>query len=130
VSRGNDAENPTSNYGLIDILRLLLVSLNIEAILRESAIYRRRERLNKMRDGLGLGGAYSATIEWIKAQDGDKSRLGMEALMWISHAERPLRTDELCQALAIELGSRDFNTGNIPSMIYLPWLAAAKGLLL
>ena len=53
-----------------------------------------------MTDGLGLGDAYGATIERIKAQSGDKSRLGMEALMWISHAERPLKVDELCHALA------------------------------
>ena len=69
-----------------------------------------------MTDGLGLGDAYSATIERIKMQDGDKSRLGMEALMWISHAERPLKADELCHALAIELGSRNFNSGNVPSI--------------
>jgi len=36
--------------------------------------------------------------------------------MWINHAERPLRADELCHALAVELGSTDFNTRNIPSM--------------
>jgi len=40
----------------------------------------------------------------------------MAALMWISHAERPLRADELCHALAVGLGSRDFDVGNIPSM--------------
>jgi len=101
---------------LTRIFRFLLVSLNIEAILQESTIYRRREKLNKMTDGLGLGDAYSATIERIKAQDGDKSKLGVAALMWISHAERPLKADELCHALAVELGSRDFNSGNLPSI--------------
>ena len=40
----------------------------------------------------------------------------MAALMWISHAERPLQADELCHALAVELGSTDFNTGNVPSI--------------
>jgi len=62
-----------------------------------------------------LGEAYGATIERIKDQGGGKSRLGMEALMWISHAERPLRADELCYALAIELGSTNPNADNIPS---------------
>jgi len=69
-----------------------------------------------MTGGLGLGDAYCATIERIKAQGGDKPRLGMEALMWISHAERPLSADELCHALAIELGSTKFNGDNVPSM--------------
>ena len=69
-----------------------------------------------MPDGLGLEDVYRATIERIKTEGGDKSRLGMGALMWISYAERPLKADELCHALAIELGSTDFNAGNIPSM--------------
>ena len=96
--------------------RFLLASLNIDAILHESTISRRREKLNKMTNGLELGDVYDATIERIKAQDGDKSRLGMTALMWISHAERPLQADELCYALAVQLGSTDFDVGNIPSI--------------
>ena len=52
----------------------------------------------------------------IKAQNGDKSRLGMGALLWISHAERPWQADELCHALAVELGTTDFNTRNIHSI--------------
>ena len=67
-----------------------------------------------MTGGLGVGDAYSATIERIKAQDGDQSTLGIAALMWISHAERPLRADELCHALAVELGSAEFNADNVP----------------
>ena len=69
-----------------------------------------------MTDALELEDVYGATIERIKAQDGDKSRLGMVALMWISHAERPLQADELCCALATQLGSTDFDVGNIPSI--------------
>ena len=80
----------------------------------EPTIYRRRERLNKMTDGLGWGEAYSSTIERIKAQGEGKSRIGVATLMWLSHAERPLTTDELCHALAVELGSKDFNARNIP----------------
>ena len=59
---------------------------------------------------------YDATIGRIKAQDGDKSRLGVTALMRISNAERPLRADELYRAFAVQLGSTDFDVGNIPSM--------------
>ena len=80
----------------------------------EPTIYERRERLNKMADGPGWGDAYSLTIERIKAQGEGKSRLGVATLMWLSHAERPLRTDELCHALAVKLGSKDFNAGNTP----------------
>ena len=69
-----------------------------------------------MTDGLGLGDAYDATIGRIKAQNGDRARLGAEALMWISHAERPLSVDEICHALAVEIGSADINTNNVPSI--------------
>ena len=80
-----------------------------------------------MTDGLELEDVYGATIERIKAQDGGKSRLGMTALMWISHAERPQRADELCHALAVELGSTDFNVSNIPSMSTL--VSCCQGLI-
>ena len=69
-----------------------------------------------MTNGLELGDVYGATIERIKAQDGDKSRLGITALMCISHAERLLRAGELCHGLAVQLGSTDFGVGNIPSV--------------
>jgi len=69
-----------------------------------------------MTDGVGLGGAYGATIERIKAQEGDRARLGMEALMWISHSRWPLNVDEICHALAVEAGSADINAKNVPSI--------------
>ena len=80
-----------------------------------------------MADGLGVGDVYSAMIERIKAQDGDQSTLGMAALMWISHAERPLQADELCHALAVELGSGDFNSDNVPSISTL--VSCCQGLI-
>ena len=96
--------------------RFLLVSLNIEAILQETTLHRRREKLGTMKNGLGLGYAYDATIGRIKAQEGVRARLGMETLMWISHSERPLNVDEICHALAVEIGSTDINTNNVPSI--------------
>ena len=96
--------------------RFLLVSLNIEAILRETTLHQRREKLDIMANGLGLGGAYDATIKRIKAQQGNRERLGMATLMWISHAERPLSVDEICHALAVEIESTDTNPNNIPSI--------------
>jgi len=69
-----------------------------------------------MTDASELGDVYGATIAQIKAQDGAQLRLWMAALMWNSHTERPLQTDELCHALGVELGSTGFNTRNLPSM--------------
>ena len=116
MGSGHDAEDPILVYRLICIFRFLLASLNIEAILQEPTVHRRQERLSNMTDGLGLEDVYGVTIERIKEQGGYKSRLGIGALMWISYAERPLEVDELRHALAIELGSWDFNPGNMPSI--------------
>ena len=79
-----------------------------------------------MTDGLGLGDAYGSTLDRIKGQGGEKARLGMAVLMWISHAERPLKADELRHALAVEIGSPDLNTDNLPSIGTL--LACCQGL--
>ena len=80
-----------------------------------------------MTDGLGLGEAYGATLDRVKEQGGEKARLGMATLMWISHSERPLKASELCHALGVEIGSPDLNADNIPSIVTL--LACCQGLI-
>jgi len=62
---------------------------------------------------LGLEDIYHGTVEWIRAEGGDKSRHMMAASMWISCAEWPLWEDELCQALAVELRSTHFHAENM-----------------
>ena len=113
-------------HGLTDTSRFLLVSLSIGAVLQETTIHRRRQKLSAMANGLGLGDAYSATLSRIKGQGGEKARLGIAALMWISHSERPLKADELCHALAVEIGSPNLNSENIPSTSTI--LACCQGL--
>jgi len=94
----------------------LLVSLNIDAILDEITLHQRKKKLDEMTKGEGLGDAYAATLSRMKAQPRSRSKLGMEVLMWVSHAMRPLRVDELCHALGVEEGSADLNTRNIPAI--------------
>jgi len=107
--------------------RFLLASLHIEAILRETSLARREKRLKAVNDGVGLGEAYGATLERIKTQGGGKAKLAIAALMWICHAERPLQADELCHALAVEIGSPVFNSENAPSIGAL--LGCSQGLI-
>lgn len=52
----------------------------------------------------------------ITAQCIQKSGLGVAALMWLCHSERPLRAEELCLALAVEIGSVDYNAENVSSI--------------
>jgi len=106
--------------------RFLMASLKVETILRETTIHRRRNRLSAIGDGLRLGDVYETTLGRIRAQEGEKAKLAMTTLMWICHSERPLRVDELCHALAIEIGSTHFNGDNVPAAETL--LACCQGL--
>ena len=71
--------------------------------------------LRRMTGGQGMGGVYGAILKQIMGQDGDRGKLGMGVLMWVSRSERPLRTEELCQALAIE-GSTELDPENAPAI--------------
>ena len=98
----------------------------MDAILGQTTDYGRRRKLRAITEGLHSKDFYGATIERIKEQGG-KARLGMAALMWISHSERLLQLDELLHALAMEIGSTDLNAENIPSVETL--LSCGLGLL-
>jgi len=63
--------------------------------------------------GVDLDTVYTQTLQRIREQKGDRSRLGMEVLMWLSHSERPMRIDKLRHALAVEMGSTDLDPENI-----------------
>ncbi|RPA88632.1 hypothetical protein L873DRAFT_926059, partial [Choiromyces venosus 120613-1] len=62
----------------------LLVALQIDAILGETSIHRRRQKLHQ--EANGLHEVYAATLDRISRQRGDKPRLGMEVLLWVSLA--------------------------------------------
>jgi len=114
-------------YLLKVLCRFLLVSLNIDAILAEVTIRQRRKKLKEMTQGNGLSEAYTATLTRVKAQKGYKSVLGLKALMWVVYSERPLRAEELCHALGVEIGSGDLDPENIPALRTV--LASCLGLI-
>ena len=62
----------------------------------------------------------------IKAQGGEKAKLGMAVLKWISHSRRPLRADEICHAIAIRIGSNYLDYDEIPAISTL--LGCCQGL--
>jgi len=96
--------------------RFLLASLNITAILRETTLGKRREKLEEMARGSGLEDAYTSTLERIRGQCDNQSRLAMQALMWISRSQRALGVNELCHALAVEIGSTHLDLDKVPSI--------------
>ena len=98
------------------VSRFLLVSLNIKSILGGGPTPgHRRKKLQEMGEGGGLNDAYTATLARVKAQEGYKSLLGMKVLMWVLYSERPLRAEELCHALGVEIGSTDLNPEIVPT---------------
>lgn len=49
-----------------------------------------------------LSELYLNSIERIKQQEEDDTKLGMNILQWLAYAKRPMKVDELCHALAVE----------------------------
>jgi len=80
-----------------------------------------------MSDGLGLESAYGESLGRIKGQGGAKAKLGMAALMRITHSERPLKVVEICHALAVEIGSPNLHADDVPSIGTL--LSCCQGLI-
>lgn len=63
------------HWVLIDTFRFLLVSLTMDAILRETTAYHRRQRLGAGGEELYLKDMYGTTLERIRGQGGG-ARLG------------------------------------------------------
>ena len=94
--------------------RFLLISLHINGILRQTTITRRVDWLRSLGKRVGLRGVYDTILERRRSEDGEKAKLAMATLMWVCHLERQLQVDELCDALAVEVGSADFDPDNVP----------------
>ena len=69
-----------------------------------------------MEQGSGLSDAYTTSLARLKAQKGNKSVLGLKVLMWVLYSEQPLQVEELCHALAVEIGSVDLDPKNVPML--------------
>ncbi|KAI5816856.1 hypothetical protein BZA77DRAFT_343876 [Pyronema omphalodes] len=88
----------------------LLPALQIEAVLDEPTIRKRRKALQNM--PTKLYDVFGLTMDRIKAQKQSTSSLAMKALQWIFLAARPLSLEELRHALAIEPGDTELDGDN------------------
>jgi len=64
----------------------------------------------------GLDNAFKETLQRIEDQPENRKALAMNALMWISHAKRPLLIGELVDVLAIKSSERSLNKRNRNSL--------------
>jgi len=108
------------------VCRLRPVVLALDFILGEATIFQRRKKLEEGKRGYALRDVYTEIITRLKAQRGNKPVLGLKVLMWVLHSERPLRAEELCHALGVEIGSEDLDQEKVPAFPAL--LACCLGL--
>ncbi|CAG8385864.1 unnamed protein product [Penicillium salamii] len=93
----------------------LLAQLHFDTIKSKLTPRAVKDSLSTLRSGIeAYTQAYDDAMERIKAQNRDASNLAMEILKWITHAKRQLNIRELCEALAVKLGSRELDRDNIP----------------
>ena len=86
--------------------------LQVQAILNEPTLGDMKEALARI--PLGLNDALGSTLSRIRNQPDGRRRMGLNTLMWISHAKRPLLINELSEALAIRSGDSLLNRDSQP----------------
>jgi hypothetical protein len=97
--------------------RFLLASLHVDSLVSKKTTTRLKSALNSLSHGSGaLEDAYDKVIDRIDGQVHDDCTLAKNVLSWISYAREPLTTEELCHALAVEIGDEDFDSENIPDI--------------
>jgi ankyrin repeat protein len=97
--------------------RFLLASLHVDSLVSKKTTTKLKLALENLSHGSGaLGDAYNKAIDRIDGQEHDDCTLAKQVLSWISYARRPLTTEELCHALAVETGDEDFDSENIPDV--------------
>ena len=98
---------------LIYRFRFLLPTLHMKMILGMPTKFKRREALITL--PTDFYGSFKSIITRIQeTSSAGQARLGMQVLMWLHFAYRPLRLVELQHALAVEKSHTEFNADNIP----------------
>ncbi|KAL8636863.1 MAG: hypothetical protein Q9228_005796 [Teloschistes exilis] len=77
----------------------LLGVLHVEAVLSEPSIGEKLDALEVLSGS--LDGAFGETMQRIRCQPQSRRRLAQKCLLWLCHARRPLKIEELRDALAL-----------------------------
>jgi hypothetical protein len=82
----------------------------VDSLLDKRTIQKARAALQTLKKGAqSIDNAYGEAVERIERQLPGDTSLAKQALSWITYAQRPLTTQELCHALAIEPGEGELN---------------------
>ena len=71
------------------------------------SLYSLESNLEKL--GSDINQVYDACLDRISTQPGGLGPLGVKSILWVVHAKRLLRVNELLQAYVASLSSDDFN---------------------
>lgn len=86
-------------------------ALQIRVILEQTSRAEIRQAIRTLPRELDKN--FEATLIRIKRLPESRAELAMKTLMWITHAWRPLRIDELRHALAVKLGDTELDEDNL-----------------
>ncbi|KAL5371349.1 hypothetical protein DPSP01_014323 [Paraphaeosphaeria sporulosa] len=94
----------------------LLARLHTDSLLDKRTVKEVKLMLDRLSKGsAALNDAYKEAIQRIEGQlAGDKER-AKKVLSWITYARRPLTTEELCCALAVEPEEGELDPDNLPN---------------
>ncbi|RYP65432.1 hypothetical protein DL770_009008 [Monosporascus sp. CRB-9-2] len=95
----------------------LLARLHVDSLLDKRTKSKVKSTLESLSKGnKALDEAYDEAIKRIDSQLPEDTALAKSVLSWISYAQRPLTTGELCHALAVEPGEDNLDQDNIPDV--------------
>jgi ankyrin repeat protein len=99
------------------LTRFLLARLHLDSLRGKPTKKAIQSTLTKLPKGSeALKEAYSEAIKRIKGQLPEEFELAKKVLSWITYAQRPLTTEELSQALAVEADESELDEDNIPDV--------------
>ncbi|KAK5203136.1 hypothetical protein LTR96_011435 [Exophiala xenobiotica] len=105
--------------GITDVVKgmFLLARLHLESLTTAKSVKALRTRLQSLPIGSdAYNRAYVEAMERIQSQNADARELAIQALSWISCAQRPLTTQELRHALAVEAATSDLDEDNLSDL--------------
>ncbi|KAJ9131303.1 Ankyrin repeat domain-containing protein 50 [Pleurostoma richardsiae] len=95
----------------------LLAQLHLESLIGKISPKAVRMALTKLPTGSkAYDRAYKDVMERIEGQAIDQQELAKQVLSWITCAKRPIRTLELQEALAVEVGESELDEDNLPDI--------------
>jgi hypothetical protein len=103
----------------------LLARLQLDQIVTAITIRQVRQMLDRLSSR--LSDMYHHTLQRIREQSDAEAALGIRAISWIAHIERPLTVSEFGQALSIEDGDQSIDDSGIVDIAII--LEACAGLL-